>query len=172
MNFKTTYILFGVLAIILVALTITLFVGPSTTDTSKFVFPQPQRDQESDQHQDVNKVEIVRSKDGNLTFVRDDKTKQWKVNGFRADKNSVNNLIRQICEAQKTEFETPRSLADWGLDNPQMVVTLEASGQAAADTESRQCFPVRRRRRHLRHFLGAAEGPAGGVQIAASNHRF
>src|SRR5579872_4279961 len=135
MNFKTTYILFAGLAVILAVLGVTLFMGPATTNDSKFLLSslydkdQHLKDGEIDR---VDRIEIKRTKPDpeTLTFVKDPSTKHWKVNGFRADALKVTSLIQQLFNADKTKAdEPPKNLADWELNPPDTVVTISRGDQ-------------------------------------------
>jgi hypothetical protein len=105
MNFKTTYILFGCCAVLLLCLGIAWFMSSSTTDSSnKFVFPSLNDIKAKFNPDDVDRIEIARAgSDKNLTFKRDNSTKHWTINGLRANSVAVSNLVRSICTAQKTD---------------------------------------------------------------------
>src|SRR5262249_12856060 len=49
----------------------------------------------------------------------------------RADAARVRDLVSHILNAQKADAEAPRSLADWGLEKPETVVTLKRGDQPA-----------------------------------------
>ena len=80
MNFKTTYILFGLLGLMLAILGIVLYNGPSAPAGEGFVFPSMHaRDKELKPDQ-VDKVVVERKKAGepDLVFERVDPT-TWKI---------------------------------------------------------------------------------------------
>jgi hypothetical protein len=137
MNFKTTYILFGGLAVILVVLGVTLFMGPSATNESKFLLSSLRdKDQQlkPGEVDRVDRIEIKRTKpdEETLAFVKDASTKHWKVNGLRADSGKVSTLIQQLFNADKAKSdEPPKNLADWDLSPPNTVITISRSDQPA-----------------------------------------
>ncbi len=120
------------LALVLIGLTIALYVSPTPKDEDKSVFPSVNSSSVKSNPDEVERVEIVRtSPEEKLTFVKDPSTKRWRVNGFRANANSVKNLISKIYDAKKTETEAARNLGEWGLENPQTVVTLRRGDKSA-----------------------------------------
>src|SRR5215472_5174008 len=84
MNFRTTYILFGFVALILAGLGIALLMEPSRKETEKAVFPSV-RDAKTNEEKikldDIDGVEIDRSGSTKekLVFVREPGSKRWTV---------------------------------------------------------------------------------------------
>ena len=125
MNFRTTYILFGVLAALLIVVVIALYTGPAPDDENKFIFPSLNDPKAKSDTGEVDRITLVRSKpEEKLVFERDSRTKRWKVNEFYADRNAINNLVQHIYAAEKVPAESPKNLADWGLESPGTVITL------------------------------------------------
>jgi hypothetical protein len=131
MNFKTTYILFGVLAVVFAAFIITLVMGPTTTDSSNYVLPSLHIPASPIKEDDITRVEIERTA-GNLTaklvFVRDSGGKRWRIvepRDYQADSPAVDRLVHQITEASlDTKSDVVNNPKQYGLDAPSEVITL------------------------------------------------
>src|SRR5262249_41457600 len=95
MNFKTTYILFGVFVAMLALFLVTQLRGKKSTDKTDYVLPSLQASKITSQ--DVNGVEIerLRPKGEKLTFVR--KGDGWELlqPKSRADSSLVNQLVKR-----------------------------------------------------------------------------
>jgi hypothetical protein len=128
MNFRTTYVLFGILAGLFLVLGLALWLAPVPSNTSNFLFPSLNAKGEGPDLSLWNGFDHVEIDKGTekLEFVRDAKTQQWTVNGYPADTYKVDGLIHSICGAKKAVADRPQSLADWGLDNPNAVVTFKS----------------------------------------------
>jgi hypothetical protein len=132
MNFKTTYILFGVLVVLLVGLGVALWKGPTKADTSAYVLPQMREAANPLNPGQVERVEIRRTRpaEETLVFERVPGGERWKITqprALRADDTAVNDLVRQIYDARREEkSDEPAKLADWGLEPPAEVITLTA----------------------------------------------
>lgn len=61
MNFKTTYVLFGILAVVMAILVYAVFVGP-TPDTSAWVLPSVHNEANPLPTKDIDRVEIERDR--------------------------------------------------------------------------------------------------------------
>jgi hypothetical protein len=132
MNFKTTYVLFGLVALMFVVLAVAFWMEPAPTDASLWVLPSVHASAKPLQTSDIDRVEIEREKPTKETivFVRDSGDKQrWRITeprGLRADRFAVENLIRQIFDAQRDEnADRPDSLKSWGLEPPAAKITLK-----------------------------------------------
>jgi hypothetical protein len=157
MNFKTTYILFaamlvmvGVLAVIL------LYHGKSEDRKDELLFPTAASKDKDRQvrSDDVTVVTIQRKKpaDKDLVFERgDDKT--WTITSprkLRAESSRVTNLIDSILSARTDAENTPESLKKAGLDSPSRIISLYAKdkdrtlkltvGEVTPGTESALAF--------------------------------
>jgi hypothetical protein len=142
MNFKTTYVLFGVLAVVLIAFILVLWMGPSSTENSDYVLPSLHKASAPVKKDDITRVEIERSravidKDGKtetveknekLVFVRDADSKQWSIvepRDYRADSSAIDTLVDQIVKATVDKnAETINNPKQYGLDKPAEVITL------------------------------------------------
>jgi hypothetical protein len=128
MSFKTTYVLFGILACMLTLFCVAVW-HHAQPDTSLYVMQEMHNPASPLKWEDVDRVEIDRQrpKQTRIVFVREGK--QWRISEPRelaADDFSVNNLVRQIYEAQRstTADEAP-DLKSWGLEPPAEVITLQ-----------------------------------------------
>ena len=105
MNFKTTYLLFAVLAAILVVLTVVLWQGPTPSTSASFVMAGMNDKTNPFKPDDVTRVVIERKHPAgeDVVFERDSGTDQWRITSpraYRADSASVNGLITEIRGAQ------------------------------------------------------------------------
>src|SRR5262245_25683669 len=128
MNFRTTYILFGLLAVALIVFGVALWYGPEKANTA-FVLPSA-HDKPEVKADAIDYVEIehTRPKQEKIAFTRDPETKAWKMTQpyeLRTERFVVERLVGQVLDARKDEkAEVSSNLAEWGLDNPAAVVTL------------------------------------------------
>jgi hypothetical protein len=84
------------------------------------------------QRADVNKLELKRG-ESTIVCVKDN-LGEWRIMQpaeYKADKDTINNLLFELdsLKAQKFVSDKPASLAPYGLDNPQNIVTLYESGK-------------------------------------------
>ena len=130
MNYKTTYILFGILALVLAAFIVTLALSPSSTESSDYVLPSMHKEAGPMKEDDITRVEIERTrpKEEKLVFVRDPGTKGWHIlepRNYQADSAAIDRLVHQIAEASldpKSDVDnTPKP---YGLDTPAEVISL------------------------------------------------
>jgi hypothetical protein len=134
MSFKTTYILFGILAGLFLLLGLAVWLGPSSQSDSTFVLSSMHK-RDAVKTDDIDYVEIDRAKPTKekLVFERDPNTKNWTLTApakLRADKHSVDRLVNQVYDARKYEFaDLSSNLKDWDLDPPQATVTLGKGDQ-------------------------------------------
>jgi hypothetical protein len=128
MNFRTTYVLFGVLLVIIAIFTFALFWGPGKTNTSAYVLPAIHDEANPMEVAQVERVEIQPAKGKALVFKKNPETDKWAIaepRKLRADQFAVQELVRQIHDAKPAKhFDKPKDLADWGLEPPQRVITL------------------------------------------------
>src|SRR4051812_26172520 len=129
MNFKTTYLLFGLLAVMFLVLGVVLYVGPKRTER-EYVFPAMHSLDNKVEAKSIDKVVIQRKvpTDSDLVFERVDEH-TWKITGPRplpADSGVINNLVDAIISAKFDEENAPASLKAGGLDNPTRVITLSS----------------------------------------------
>jgi hypothetical protein len=130
MNFKTTYILFGVLLVLLLVLGVSLYMEPAPKTASNYVLPSAHHKDSEIKPEDVTRVEIKRTRPDaeSLVFERDADGKTWRITepaALRADSFAVLGLVRDVLDAERdTAADAPRSLKDFGLDPAGEVVTL------------------------------------------------
>jgi hypothetical protein len=129
MNFKTTYILFGVLIALLVAVGLMQWFGQPPVDSS-WVMEDMHR--ANIKAEDISTVEISRTepKEETIVFVRDPDKQHWRMAAplaFRVDFSPVSQLVRQIVDARKVKNpeDLTNNLEEWGLTSPQEVITLK-----------------------------------------------
>ncbi len=131
MSFKTTYILFAVLAVVLGVFAFALFLGPTPTDTSTWVLPSAHSEANPLPDRDIDHVEIERNRPddqkGKIVLVRENNT--WRITeprDYRADRFAVEDLIRQVLEARReTQSDVSNNPGQYGLEPPAAVVTLK-----------------------------------------------
>src|SRR5947209_16914995 len=107
MNFKTTYVLFGlVLAVVTLVIVAVYRSGPSEAP-SGWVMSAMHEEASPIKPEDVNEVVIRRRrpKEEEIVFIRDkdDKTR-WYITSprkLRADSNAVDGLVRALYDARR-----------------------------------------------------------------------
>jgi hypothetical protein len=133
MNFKTTYLLFAVLAAFVAVLTIALWRGGGTgAEDAHHVMAGMHDSTNPFKPDDITRVVIERkSPEGpDLVFERDPGSKDWRITSPRAypaDSGNVQNLIQQVYDARPEKDDKPKDLKAGGLDSPRRVVTLHGS---------------------------------------------
>ncbi|HEY7313077.1 MAG TPA: DUF4340 domain-containing protein [Gemmataceae bacterium] len=132
MNFKTTYILFGILAVVLALIAYALFVGPSPTDTSDWVLPSIQDKGPTPlPTKDIDRVEIERNRPDDqktkIVLVREGDV--WKITEpreYRADRIAVEDVIRQVHDARRDKrSDAANKPSQYGLEPPAVIITLK-----------------------------------------------
>lgn len=128
MNFKTTYILFGLLALMLVTLGVVVYYndGPAGAN-EKYVFPSFHKKDKSLRPDDVVKVTIERLKPDAGTLVFEKDGKDWRMTSPRAmpaDDARVSELVNALAEATLDEGATVPAAKDAGVDDPSRRITL------------------------------------------------
>ncbi len=132
MNFRTTYILFGLLIGVLGIFLVTQLFGTRTKDKEKWVLPSLHDEVTPVKLADIDRVEIdrVRPKAEKLLFYRDERG-DWRLKEpqARVDKYLVERVISQVIGASKEkDVDLTPDLAKFGLDSPAEVVTLYQKG--------------------------------------------
>jgi hypothetical protein len=131
MKFKTTYILFGILAVQLVLFG-AMLSWKKSVDKEGFVFPSFHDKSKPARIEDIDRVEIdvQRDRDGasreeHLVFVRKDHEWRLEKPAVRVEGTLVSQLINQIVNARKEEnADLSPNLASFGLEPPAAKVTL------------------------------------------------
>jgi hypothetical protein len=126
MNFKTTYILFGALVVLLAVAAVSLLTGPKPGEEGKLV--------RGIDAKDVTRVVVERHKpaEGKLVFVRVDKD-NWKLEEpyeANLDGRSVENLVNDVLNARTVTkgVDIPSNPAQVELDHPPLSVALTTGG--------------------------------------------
>jgi hypothetical protein len=133
MNFKTTYILFGILAVVLGIFIYTMMVGPSPSDASAWVLPSMHNEASPLTDRDIDRVEIERHRPNEEKIVLVKEGDNWRITeprDYRADRTTVEDLVRQIYDAKKAkDSDIKNNPAQYGLDTPAAVITLKKESQ-------------------------------------------
>src|SRR5437868_5880540 len=129
MNFKTTYILFGALVVVLGIAAVSLLTGPKPGEEGKLLADVDPKD--------VTRVTLERKlpTESRLVFVRLDKDR-WKLEQpFPAavDGRQVESMVGEVVNARTVTKGADLSggPAQFGLDQPALVLTLEAGPKTA-----------------------------------------
>jgi hypothetical protein len=142
MNFKTTYILFGILALVLLVFVWTLWVGPTNTETTAFVLPSMHKEGSPLEPKDITRVEIERRQGDNTekwVFARDTGGDRWRIvepRDYPTDNMAIDSLVRQIYNARLDEnSDVVNNPQQYGLDSPAEVVTLIQEGESRREVK-------------------------------------
>lgn len=129
MNFKTTYILAGVLGLVLLVFCLVLFLGPTKPTDSDWVFPTAHADKGEVKSSTIDRIEIERGSAPTIVFERDEDTKKWKMtepHRYRVSHGTVESLVNQVLGARKEpDAQLSSDLKEWGLDSPRTTVTVK-----------------------------------------------
>jgi hypothetical protein len=129
MNFKTTYILFGILAVVLGIFIYALFVGPSPTDSSAWVLPSMHNEASPLPTKDIDRIEIERRRPDEEKIVLVREGDVWKITEpreYRADRFAVEDLLRQVYDARRDmRSDATNNPSQYGLEPPAAVITLK-----------------------------------------------
>jgi hypothetical protein len=167
MNFKTTYTLFGILAVLFVILGVAVYMEPTPSDATSYVLPSVHKPDAGLKADDVDRVEIQRNRPEaqTIVFSRDPDGKGWHIgdsSGLRADTFAVTGLVRDVLEARRdTTADAPTSLKEYGLDPPAEVITLKKGdrevrvnvGETSPGTENQVVY------------LTSSDNPKEGVAV-------
>jgi hypothetical protein len=135
MNFKTTYVLFGVLLGMVALFGLVLWFNPAKPTDQNFILPTVHDAKDPIKADDITTVVIERTKPKaeKIVFTRDSKEdKGWRMTepfplaADRVNRAEVNRLIDQLLDGKKDEkADLTGALGQWGLDNPQAVLTIK-----------------------------------------------
>jgi hypothetical protein len=124
MNFRTTYILMGLVAALLIGFALYLLVADEKPTGEGYLLPT--FNAAGFKSSDITSLEIQKP-DETLVFVREGK-ERWRLEKpvqARVDSSAVENLVRDLLSAKHSEKGVDiRSLAQHHLDNPSVKVTL------------------------------------------------
>jgi hypothetical protein len=141
MNFKTTYLLFGILAVVLVIFGWVLWVGPVNENLTAFVLPSMHSESGPLDPKDITRVEIERTRPSpeKLVFVRDAAGERWRIvepRDYRADSNAIDSLVRQIYNARLDEkSDVANTPGNYGLETPAEVITLSKTSEPTREVK-------------------------------------
>ena len=130
MNYKTTYILFGILLGILVLVGLAWWFTPEYVDTSGYLLPGAHGTKEITSDQ-VVRVEIDRARPEaqTLIFERDADGDKWDITSpltYRANNSVVEGLVSGVLDARKeAQADVPANGQVAELEPPAEVVTLK-----------------------------------------------
>ena len=130
MNFKTTYFLFGILAVFLLLFVWTLWVGPTDTAGTLYVLPSMHSEGSPLEPKDITRIEIERTqpKEEKIVLVRDTANNRWRIaepRDYPADSSTIDSLVRQIYNARRDEqADVINKPQQYGLETPAEVITL------------------------------------------------
>src|SRR5208282_402404 len=160
MSFKTTYILFGVLALLIGLVGVLMWMGPAPETDSTYVLPSMHGRTDPVSAGDIDQVRIDRARPRaeTVVFARDSDKQGWHItepHEYRADHLVVDQLIRQIVGAQKEDKrDVTSNLKQWDLEPPAATFTLKKGD------------------REWKLFLGGeSAGGSSGVLYVASSDR-
>ncbi len=128
MNFKTTYILFAIFAVLLGVFGLTQFMGlKSSRDKTAWVFRSLNDGKTPVRSEDIQTLEIDRAAGtpAKLVFYRSDDG--WKLRDpeVRLEGYQVDRVIDQLIGARKEEkADVSSDLGQFGLDKPSVTVTM------------------------------------------------
>ncbi len=128
MNFKTTYILFGLLLGVMGVLLLSQLFGTRTKDQQVYVVPSLHDVAAPVRAEDINQVEITRTRPSQETLVfYQDAHGGWRLKNpnVRADGNKVRRIIDEVINAKRqADVDLPSDLGSADLANPPIVVKL------------------------------------------------
>ena len=132
MSFKSTYILFAILGVMLAVFVITQLVGVrNPKDRSTWVFLSMNQGKTPLRSDEIGNLLIERtgSTPATLNLYRGESGWRIKEPDVRLDTYSIDRIVDQIIRARREEkAELTQSLADYGLDKPRATVTLTKRG--------------------------------------------
>jgi hypothetical protein len=131
MSFKTTYILFGILAVMLAVLGVSLWLGPTGKgDAESYVLPSLHDPKGPVKQGEITSVEIKRFRPLAETFVfnRNPDTEQWEMTqpyAVRTNSAEVTQVVGDLFNARKDpNADVTDDLATWDLKEPAATVIL------------------------------------------------
>lgn len=130
MNFKTTYVLIALVLVVVAVFFWAVWQGP-VADTSNYALPSMHDKARPFDPNDVERVEIQRSKpnEETLVFERDSQSKRWRITSpreYAGNNETINDLVRQIYNAtREKDAEKLTNLGQYGLEPPNEVITLQ-----------------------------------------------
>jgi hypothetical protein len=133
MNLKTTYILFGVLLVVLVVFALVQLwkVSPTGTDQEGYLFADFHAKKAPVKTDEIDQVRIDRpAANSSLVFKREKGA--WQMTDpfpARTDAYQVNRVVEEVSNAKRDPSEIGTNLEQYGLKDPQLVVTIKKGDQ-------------------------------------------
>lgn len=130
MNFKTTYILFGVLSLVLLVFGLSLYLGPTAADSNAFVFPSLHNPIDPVGDSPVVQIEIQRTQPQAEKFVfkKQDDSDRWEIlepRKLRGNSLTIKSMVDSLVRARRDErTDKVGSRESVGLAEPEQKVTL------------------------------------------------
>jgi hypothetical protein len=130
MNFKTTYLLFGILALLVLVLGLVLYTGPSLPAGTGYVLGRMRDKADPISPSDVDKVHIQMMGEegsGSMVFEKNPETKNWRITSPRAlpgNDTTIKRLIDQLYDARAEKEGKQLTIKEAELDKPQRTITL------------------------------------------------
>jgi hypothetical protein len=133
MNFRTTYVLFGLLLALFVVVGVVLFFSPSKGGKSGLLFPSLAAPETKAETKDFTRVAIkpMGPDDGEAVLEKgeDDVWRFTEPRPLAADATNVGQLLQELLKTAAQPGKTPPSRKDAGLDDPTRVVTFTVDGR-------------------------------------------
>jgi hypothetical protein len=133
MNFKTTYILFGLILVIIGVFALILAFGPTKPVDETYVFPGLNDSRDPVALKDIDSVVIERTspRAERIAFEHDKETERWRMTEplalreYRVDRGAVDGLVNEVKDARRDpSADVTSNIGQWGLDSPAATVTL------------------------------------------------
>jgi hypothetical protein len=134
MNFNRTWILFGVLLVVVLGSFLVVWLNPPHQVDETYVLPSLHAAENPVTAKDVDSVTVERTapKSERLVFDHDKETERWSMTEplalgeYRVDKSAVDRLVDDVINAKRDpKADVNSNLKDWGLDSPAAVITLK-----------------------------------------------
>ncbi|MFQ3592148.1 MAG: DUF4340 domain-containing protein [Gemmataceae bacterium] len=131
MNFKTTYVLFGLLVVMFIVLGIALFLGPTPPAGAGYLFPSMHNAATKIDVDKITRVTIQRKNPigEDIVLEREAGSSRWRITEPRdlfADDANAANLVLNLHSAKYDTEAKPVSWRTAGLSSPSRIIHLEA----------------------------------------------
>ena len=131
MNFKTTYVLFGLLVVMFIVLGIALFLGPTPPAGAGYLFPSMHNAATKIDVDKITRVTIQRKNPvgEDIVLERSEGSSRWRITEPRslpADEANAANLVLNLHSAKYDTEAKPVSWRTAGLNTPSRIINLEA----------------------------------------------
>jgi hypothetical protein len=161
MSFKTTYILFAVLIVMLGLFGLLVAFKKTGTDMG-YVFPSLNDAKRPVKLTDMDAVTIDRAGEKRVVLVRDKQGWHSENPRLRLLDYKVNSMVQEVAGARRDEEADVNSdFTQWGLDEPRTVVTLHYTPPAGSERKSEEWILK----------LGRNSPEKGGVVYVTSSDR-